>query len=585
MTSYSVSKSITAGYLRGLLFLLFLFQSSNLFADGNPIKEQLDQAHSIRSSNYNKFSELLNDLNRKVSTMSEQERQYLYYLNAYKLTYQGNTSDAVPIFKKIIESNATYLVKSRALYTLVNIHAIEQNWADGLFHLTTLLNNLEKINDQETLQGALTVASVFYNQLGQYKLGQEYAERLLLSENLSTRSKCYANTLIYESKLKQNTLAFDDPSKNTVLNECSSEPLTIHFIRSYIGSVYLENGKVQELFDLILPNLEGIRNTKYPRLIVEINSLLANAYLKNGDLEKAKQYAQLSADVGENISTTQAVVSAYNVLYQIAKTEEKPEEALKHHEKYSSLDKAHLNNVKAKHLAFQLAAHKEIEQQSKITLLNEQNALLKVEQELAQKEVENTRLFVGLLATILTGLLYFAYRSWRTQRRLKQLAEYDALTGVFNRGHFNQVAKSALHYCQNTKQNISLIMFDLDHFKSINDKYGHPCGDWALIRTVEVCKAVGRKNDIFARIGGEEFVILLPSCSAAEASARAELYRACIESIQTEESGFEFNITASFGVTDSELSSYDLEKLLKDVDSASYASKNNGRNRVTTFSN
>ena len=127
-------------------------------------------------------------------------------------------------------------------------------------------------------------------------------------------------------------------------------------------------------------------------------------------------------------------------------------------------------------------------------------------------------------------------------------------------------------------------MFDLDHFKTINDKFGHPCGDWALKRTVDVCKAVGRKNDVFARIGGEEFVILLPSCTAAEASARAELYRACIESIQTEESGFDFTITASFGVTDSDASGYDLDGLLKDVDKAAYDSKNNGRNKVTTFS-
>ena len=124
-------------------------------------------------------------------------------------------------------------------------------------------------------------------------------------------------------------------------------------------------------------------------------------------------------------------------------------------------------------------------------------------------------------------------------------------------------------------------MFDLDHFKKINDSFGHGCGDWALKETIKVCKSIGRQNDIFARLGGEEFCLVLPSCNIDAAMLRAEDCRAAIEAIITEESTHDFTITASFGVTDVKRSGFNLDKLLADADMAAYESKNAGRNRVT----
>jgi diguanylate cyclase (GGDEF)-like protein len=126
-------------------------------------------------------------------------------------------------------------------------------------------------------------------------------------------------------------------------------------------------------------------------------------------------------------------------------------------------------------------------------------------------------------------------------------------------------------------------MFDLDHFKKVNDIFGHACGDWALKETIKACKGIGRQNDIFARLGGEEFCLVLPSCNIDAAMLRAEACRAAIEAIITEESGHDFSITASFGVTDVKRSGFTLDKLLADADMAAYTSKNAGRNRITLF--
>ena len=190
-----------------------------------------------------------------------------------------------------------------------------------------------------------------------------------------------------------------------------------------------------------------------------------------------------------------------------------------------------------------------------------------------------------VLVLTLSVLTFWGYRLLKAHKRIKELAEHDALTGIFNRGHFTHIANNALKYCQSTGQELSIIMFDLDHFKKINDSYGHACGDWALKKTVEVCKSLGRQNDIFARLGGEEFCILLTSCDKKAALQRAEACRLAIADINTKDSGFEFTITASFGVTDAKTSGFKLEKLLADADSAAYSAKNAGRNQTVVFQN
>jgi diguanylate cyclase (GGDEF)-like protein len=215
--------------------------------------------------------------------------------------------------------------------------------------------------------------------------------------------------------------------------------------------------------------------------------------------------------------------------------------------------------------------------------LNEKNTLLISEQALAKAKVANIQLMIGILVATLSLLILWGSRMLKNHKRVKELAEYDALTGIYNRGHFTHIANSALKYCKSAEQDLSLIMFDLDHFKKVNDSFGHACGDWALKETIKVCQNIGRKNDIFARLGGEEFCLVLPSCNIAAAILRAESCRAAIEAIITEESGYDFSITASFGVTDVKRSGFDLEKLLADADFAAYISKNAGRNRVTVF--
>lgn len=566
-----------------LFFVSFMQHATEEIHDID-IYKSLENIDEIRTSDPKSFSILLSEISNKQDLMSKAERYFFDYLNAYKLIYIGKSQEALPLLHIILlADDSDPLIKFRSRLTIINLHGIEQNWTKGLFHLSIILKELPKISNHRTKVNAYVVAAMFYNQIGQYSLGLKYAQSL--TEIASTpKNICWAKTIEIESKFNLKQLNNLDSNIENSIISCKDEMIPRNFIRSYNAKLNLENNKPIEVINILSPYLKEVTATRYPRLIVEINTLLAEAYWLQENLEKAKEFALKSTEIGKNISTTQAVVAAYKLLYKIAKKQSNHQEiALQYHEIYAELDKTYIDETKAKYLAFQLAAHKELEQKNQIALLNKENALLSAERALIKANADNKRFIILILTIVISILLLWGYRLLKAHKRIKQLAEYDHLTGIYNRGHFSQIANAGLDYCKSAGQELSIIMFDLDYFKKVNDNYGHACGDWALKNVIHACKAIGRQNDIFARLGGEEFCILLTSCDKDSAYQRAETYRQAIADINTKESGFDFNITASFGVTDTKTSGYDLEKILADADSAAYSSKYAGRNQVTIF--
>ncbi|MEJ2425581.1 MAG: GGDEF domain-containing protein, partial [Candidatus Thiodiazotropha sp.] len=165
------------------------------------------------------------------------------------------------------------------------------------------------------------------------------------------------------------------------------------------------------------------------------------------------------------------------------------------------------------------------------------------------------------------------------ERELQHIAETDRLTQVYNRLKFDEELMNMIAWASLTHNRFGLIMLDLDHFKDINDTYGHDMGDQVLKNTVELLHGRVRKSDILARWGGEEFMIITPLISREELVILVESLRNAIEQYPHKGIG---KVTASFGasvVTPSD----NIESLIKRVDSALYESKQNGRNRCTVI--
>lgn len=185
------------------------------------------------------------------------------------------------------------------------------------------------------------------------------------------------------------------------------------------------------------------------------------------------------------------------------------------------------------------------------------------------------------------SVLRFGYKDAREaemQERLYNAATCDPLTGAFNRRYLNQSLSTEWPYARRWRQPCAVVMFDLDHFKNVNDTYGHLAGDKVLITVSATVASCIRSEDIFARIGGEEFVVLARNTALKHALILAERLRYAIEKAVCTFEGQPIPVTASFGVSIS--SDVDTVKaLMAQADEALYEAKRAGRNRVFTHSN
>ena len=548
------------------------------------IAEKFKLADDSRLSDPKLFRELLAELSQLRSQFTRSDQQFFNYLQGYHYAYTGEHKKSEAKLKSILASSNDVQLKFRANHTLINLSAINHKWAEGLQYIADNNDMLEYIDNKELLQKSILAIVIFYSNLRQYDLALEQLAKLE-KHNLSLYSQCFVEKYRLESQLYLKQLTSSDKVITDAITLCDSadNKTGLNSIRRIQALLFLEEQKPEQALALLIPHLEEIDNTLFPMLIAAINNIIAQAYLQLNDLDNAKQAAEEAVALNEFNTGVERARESYQVLYQVAEQQQDFELALEHFKVFSQLDKAFLDEVKTKHLAFQLAQHKSLEQVGIIELLYKKNNTLTSEQALAQIKLRNIQLGLIVLILLLGIFSVWAARLWRAHQRVKILSESDDLTGIYNRRHFTYVAVSALRYCKTAQQDLSVIMFDLDHFKLVNDNYGHACGDWALKETIKVCQAVGKTSDIFSRLGGEEFCLVLPSCGIDEAKIRAESCRVAIENIITEASGGDFSITASFGVTDIKRSGFRLAELLKDADTAMYQAKEAGRNQVVLF--
>ena len=167
-----------------------------------------------------------------------------------------------------------------------------------------------------------------------------------------------------------------------------------------------------------------------------------------------------------------------------------------------------------------------------------------------------------------------------TRARLDHLAAIDSLTNTYNRRYFMEHAR---HEIVQSPQ-AALLLFDIDHFKEINDEYGHDIGDQVLQGLCKVCKNNLRENDLFARFGGEEFIILLPATNLEKAQQLAERLREIVSKTPIMTRQGKISITISIGISTFTLHNrVSIESLLVQADKAMYLAKQAGRNRVVLW--
>jgi len=237
-------------------------------------------------------------------------------------------------------------------------------------------------------------------------------------------------------------------------------------------------------------------------------------------------------------------------------------------------------------ISFALARHIKDEREARmlaqeLALSNErktreaQNSLLKLQERTTQQLEDEVKERTQKLEVAMKSLTI-------ANHKLDSLSRLDALTGLSNRRNFDQEFNEEWLICSEQKQPMSLLMADIDHFKNLNDTYGHLFGDQCLIKVAEILKScVYQPKHLAARFGGEEFIIMLPNTDSKAAALIAELIRFEIEKLRVSFQGQQVFFTISIGVSSiipSPATSF--IDLNENADQALYQAKEGGRNRV-----
>ncbi|MBU0465070.1 MAG: GGDEF domain-containing protein, partial [Proteobacteria bacterium] len=181
---------------------------------------------------------------------------------------------------------------------------------------------------------------------------------------------------------------------------------------------------------------------------------------------------------------------------------------------------------------------------------------------------------ITIIILLLTRLTISSY-----QKKLEKIALTDKLTGIYNRQAFDLVIHPILKDIHRKKFALSLILFDIDHFKKVNDEFGHMAGDEALKHIVQLCLDTIRESDVLCRWGGEEFLILLKECSLEDAYEISEKIRETIQNTPLVYKGKEIFSTISLGVCRYHLPEKE-DSFIARADNLLYKAKQNGRNRT-----
>jgi len=204
-------------------------------------------------------------------------------------------------------------------------------------------------------------------------------------------------------------------------------------------------------------------------------------------------------------------------------------------------------------------------------------------------QLSNIAINSGILGLLIGSFLSNVYtnkisnyeESLRKQNSsLSLLASTDYLTGVMNRRMFNEISAHYFQTAQKNELHLTLLLLDLDHFKKVNDTYGHQAGDQILKHFVKILEGILNKSDILAGIGGEEFAILLSQTNSDEAYILAERIRKKIENDFIKYNGEEIFVTTSIGISENRKSDTEFENIFSRADMALYQAKNEGRNRT-----
>ena len=544
------------------------------------------RAETAKTVNHQQFLHILTQLQQQKTRLSTVQKWHLRYLNAWQDAFEGKLDKARPILHEIIEHSENASLKIRASALLMSILGRGYRYEKAYVLVNNLMKSLPKIGDTKTRAEILREIIQLLGWAGQYDQALQYI-RQLLAIHIPGTNNCSNYSYAVNALYNANKLSLTNPDLRKAINLCLADKEIVYAntLRLDRAVLLMKEGHVTHALALLRRIAPSIRKTGFQPHIAQFHATMARAYLRMGDDSDAIRSARSALATNKHSGFPWPSQVAYKVLYLVENKAGHATAALSYYQKYVAVHDASTNDIKARALAYQMVKQGVLAKKLKLEALTRQNRILQLRQALAKKAAETSHLYIALLIIAIVLIGMWLYRLKHSQLRFRRMARHDDLTETFNRQHFLDETKRVLQRLAKAEAKACLVIMDLDHFKRINDLYGHIAGDDVLKHAVEISRRELRASDVFGRLGGEEFGILMPACSGAQGAEIGERIRHALASTPItpntgENAGELVTVSASFGLACSDTSGYELVQLLIDADAALYMAKRSGRNRL-----
>lgn len=464
-------------------------------------------------------------------------------------------------------------VEAKALLSLGQLLSYQNQFSQSLKSLLTARDLFVAQKNTNMERITLNSIAVLYGRMGENKKALEYFEEVLernrslnkqrnIAVVLSNMGRRYEDLGDYKSALShlQESLHI-----HRTLGNVKSQAV----VERALGSLYNNMNQPAKALGHLQSAIHTLQDMNLPKSLAQSYLELGRAHLKLSNNKLALENLKKAASFNQEPSSVQLAM-------------EIREEEARLFEGTGMWKEAYLSLLDFKKQSDRL--HK-IKADEQLRQLNFKFDLSKKEEDNRMLKAKNeAQLVILVLTSLLLGLTaLFTIRQIRTARRMRELALTDELTRIPNRRHILDFAEQSLSNCRRQKNSLAVIIFDIDHFKKINDTYGHAIGDEVIKRVAKLGSKSLRRGDMIGRVGGEEFLAVLPFTNPAAGQDVAERIRMEILNCDMSDLAPGLRVTVSAGVACISGTDWNgnIDGLIHQADEALYHVKKNGRNAVS----
>lgn len=576
-------------YLRrgvAIYFVTLCFACTAYAQDQRTVDELLKLSAEYLKKDPEKTVLLFDELEGRRSTFDRHQNEKFFLLQASSYGLRGRNQDRIKVIRSYIDQVTDPDIRALFLYQLSVAYIIQGEYENALKNMNESMELLPKLSSTNAKISTLQSAIALLVSLRAYEEAYAYAQRMneIDSKDDGLSAKCYGLANIVEIKFLKGDrrVARTLVPEGERICEKNGRPFIAQIIKMYGIVDLIDSGNYHQGIAAGLQLLKELKKSETAsNYVIQLEDALARAYMLSGKFPQAELYGTQAFQHAKAGNDVLYMEKSNQTMAVIKRAQGQFASSLEYYDAALALKDRALNEQLHKNIAYQRVKFDTQDKANQVILLEQKNKVLAVEKQLEKRNSQNLWLVIALVTSLLLASAVWLLKTLQQKNLFRLSAQIDGLTQISNRSHFMANAKQVF---RKHAKGMSVVVFDMDSFKQINDTFGHAVGDWVLKTISDTVKAHLRKADIFGRLGGEEFAICLPESDEAEAQMLAERCRAAIAAIDTQPSGYCFPLSASFGVA--ARGSHGLthfEETLAAADKALYFSKSEGRNRVSLF--